>query len=93
MRSVNCEGFPQIGCTNDAAYDMLGWQLCERCADNWRNTGRTTAPREMRNDNQALRLQLAACHEAIGSALALLRQEQTSAAMLVLDDALKGTRR
>jgi hypothetical protein len=42
---------------------------------------------------QALRLQLAACHEAIGSALALLRQEQTDAAMLVLDDALKGTRR
>lgn len=47
---------------------------------------------KVETDNQALRLQLAACHEAIGSALALLRQEQTSAAMLVLDDALKGTR-
>ncbi len=40
-----------------------------------------------------LRPQLAAAYEAIGSALALLRQDQRDAAMLVLDDALKGKAR
>ena len=45
------------------------------------------------HDTDELRLQLATTHEAIGSALALLRQGQTDAAMLVLDDALKGRTR
>lgn len=39
-----------------------------------------------------LRLQLAAAHEAIGAALALVRQQQYDAAQIVLDDALKGKR-
>jgi len=41
---------------------------------------------------QTLRLQLATCHEAFGAALALLRRGGTNAAILVLSDALEGTR-
>lgn len=37
-----------------------------------------------------IRLQLAAAHEAMGAALALLHSQQVDAAAIVLDDALKG---
>lgn len=89
---TTCEGFPHVGCDRPATTDLLGWKLCDTCADHWRETGRATA-RDMREDNQSLRLQLAACHEAIGAALALIRQQQYSAAELVLNDALKGRMR
>lgn len=68
--------------------------------DNVRGQGRTTRDGDVlywvTSDcplHGDLRAQLAAAHEAIGAALALLRQEQVSAAMLVLDDALKGRTR
>ena len=71
----NCEGFPTIECPDNApaVYDMLGYQLCEKCAENWR----TTPTREDEHTGAqivALRLQLATAHEAIGAARALLHE-------------------
>lgn len=33
-----CEGFPQVGCPDNAraTCDLLGYELCDKCADNWR---------------------------------------------------------
>jgi len=49
-----CEGYPQVGCEKEATVDMLGYQLCDACADNWRTQGTAAA------DNK-----LAAAHEYI----------------------------
>jgi len=92
MKSQACEGFPDVGCPNnaEAMYDMLGWALCSRCADNWR-----TQPERAPQDGTIaeLRGQLASLHEAIGASLALLRDRAYSAAEIVLEDAMKGGKR
>lgn len=72
--------------TNQELTEELG-----RVYEAWTNS--TNTIHKYATEINTLRLQFAACHEAIGSALALLRHEQTDAAMLVLDDALKGKAR
>lgn len=81
--SKRCEGFPEAACPDGAGavYDMLGYQLCERCADQWR-----TADQQVRTE---LREQLASAHEAIGQAITLIRDGHTDAALSVLYDALR----
>lgn len=54
---------------------------------------RFSEPNEAEPVHSDLREQLATAHEAIGAALALLNQESYNAARIVLDDALKGSKR
>ena len=82
-----CQGYPQIGCGKAVSYHFLGWDLCGDCA---RAYEAESAPPTQDVAIAGLRDQLATCHEAIGAALALLRQGSTNAAILVLDEALKG---
>jgi hypothetical protein len=91
MKIVQCEGYPETTCPFDAeaVYDMLGYQLCEACADNWRKAP-TREDQRTGATIVSLRAELAVAHEALGAALALIRQQSYSAAEVVIDDALKG---
>lgn len=61
----SCEGFPQVGCPNAATVNLLGYELCDTCADKWRMHYTDT-------DINQLRKQLAAANEHIKTLIAAI---------------------
>ena len=78
-----CQGWPQYGCTKTSIATVAGYRLCRDCLF-------AHSQRDKNVAIQSLREQLATCHEAIGAAVALLRERAYTAAEIVLSDALKG---
>jgi hypothetical protein len=81
--SNRCQGWPQYGCTKPSIATVAGYRLCRDClfAHSQRDKDITI---------QSLRAQLAYVHEAIGAALALIRQQSYGAAEIILAEALRG---
>jgi hypothetical protein len=75
-----CDGWPNPGCTNDATNEILGYEFCDHCARAY-----------MPADSSALRGDIANLYDALGAALALVRQQSYGAAEIILSEAMKGT--
>ncbi len=70
---VQCEGFPQVGCPDSAAAtcDLLGYDLCDKCADNWRHMP-TREDEHAGATINALRTDLDQAHQHIGALVAAI---------------------